>query len=239
MVEKVEMELDSYMQTLLSKTTATPDEISKNPNLKPDLIEMPPLEVTYSIMGMHNVQGVWQEVAVKTGTSLSSGDCFKINFKVNEACFFYVLLYGSGGIAQCLFPHEKIGIDNSVEGDILCSLPDGENWYYLDSVTGTETIYLVACYEPMKNLTAVLARMEQADPDRKLNLSRDMQREVDDIQTRGLDSDKYVISQFRGISDIAQGPKWDLKHKEQTIQAVTEIVRGMGSVVQVVSFEHK
>ena len=236
---KVGVEIDSYVKALLSKTSATKDEVEKNQNLKPDVIELPPLEVTYSITGMHNRMGSWETVGIKTGTSLNSGDCFKINFKANEDCFFYVLLYGSGGIAQCLFPHEKIGLDNNVEGDTVYSLPDGENWYYLDNVTGTETIYLVACYEPMKDLAKVLAKMEQADPDRGLSLSRDVTQEINDIRTRGLESDKYVVNQFRGVSGIAQGPKWDLKHEGKTIQAVTEIVRGVGSVVEVVSFEHK
>jgi len=236
---KIQVELDNYVQKLLSRTAATQEEVQKNPELKPDVIELPPLELIYSIMGMHNAQGMWTAISVNTGASLSSGDCFKINFKTNEDCFIYVLLYGSGGIAQCLFPHEKIGLDNNVKGDSLYLLPEGENWYYLDNVTGTETIYLVACYEPMKNVAGVLAKMEQADPGRQRIFSREIRQELGDIQTRGLESDRYVVSQFRGVFDIAPSPRWKLKHEGKSIEAVTEIVRGAGSIVKVVSFEHR
>lgn len=181
--------------------------------------------------------GVWENVPLETSTSLKGGDCFKINFKTNQDCFVYVLLYGSGGIADTLFPRKEISLDNNVKGDRLYSLPDGGNWYYLDNVPGTETIYLVACYEPMKNIAGVLAKMERADPGRKRGFSRDIQQEISSIQTRGLESDRFVFSQ-RGISGIAPKPTWNLTHEGSTIEAVTEVVQGAGSI-KIVSFEHK
>jgi hypothetical protein len=237
-LDKVQIKFDDYLQRLLSRRAATQEEMNKNPQLKPDVIESPALELTYSITGLHNSGEIWEAMPVDTGTSLSSGDCFKINFRTNGDCFIYVLLYGSGGIAQCLFPHEKIAIDNSVKGDLLYTVPDGENWYYLDNVPGDETIYIVACYEPMSNIAGLLAQMEQVGPGERRSISRDIRQEIGGIQTRGLESEKYVFSQ-RGVSAIAPKPTWSLAHKGKTIKTVTEVVKGIGSIVKVVSFEHR
>ncbi|MBN2590037.1 MAG: DUF4384 domain-containing protein [Sedimentisphaerales bacterium] len=238
-IDKIKISLDTVSQGHLSKMVATPEEIQQNPELKPDIIEVPPLELTYSIMGMHNNKGNWDSVVINNDSELNSGDCFKINFQTNEDCYFYVLLYGSGGISQSLFPHEEISIDNRVKRDKLYTLPDKENWYYLDNVIGIETIYFVACYEPMKDIAGIMAKMEQAETDNKLNYSREIQKEISSIQTRGLNSDEYVINQFRGVSNIAPKPEWNLKYYEQNIQAVTDVVKGAGSVVKIVSFKHQ
>ena len=238
-LNKVQIELNDYLQTLLSRTAATQEEIKKNPQLKPNVIELPPLELRYSITGMHNSDGVWAAVPVNTGRALNSGDCFKINFETNEDCFVYVFLYGSAGIAQCLFPHEKIALENHIKGGKLCSLPDGENWYYLDDVPGTEIIYIVACYEPMKDIASLLTQMEQTGSSKQRGLSENIQREISNIRTRGLESDKYVISQFRGVSHLAPEPKWNLWHNGKIVPAVTKLISGKSSAVKVISFEHR
>ena len=238
-LDKVQIKLDNYLQRLLSRKTVTMQEAKQNPQLKPDVIELAPLKLAYSITGLRNSDGIWQAVPVNSGVSLNGGDCFKINFETNEDCFVYVLLYGSAGIAQCLFPHEKIALGNHVKAGRLCSLPDGENWYYLDDVPGTEIIYIVACYEPMKDIASLLTQMEQTGSSKQRGLSENIQREISNIRTRGLESDKYVISQFRGVSHLAPEPKWNLWHNGKIVPAVTKLISGKSSAVKVISFEHR
>ncbi len=197
-----------------------------------------PLELTYSIVGLRNWGNEWTEGPISNGDYLYSGDCFKISFKTSEDCYIYVFLYGSGGIGQCLFPHIKIAADNRTKGRVLYTVPDGDNWYYLDTVLGIETIYIVACYERMNNIVGLLRKMEHADASERLTLSRDIRQEISDIQAGGLENEGFVFSQ-RGVSDIAPKPIWSLQHEGKTIKAVTEVVQGAGSVVKVISFEHR
>jgi len=126
-----------------------------------------------------------------------------------------------------------------IEGGTIHSLPAGEQWYYLDNVLGSETIYLVASYEPMRNVAEVMAQAAQADSDKRLSLFRTIQQQISDIQTRRLQGSTYVISIFEDIPMATWRPEWNLEHQSKTIEAVTEVARGFGSVVEVVSFEHR
>lgn len=217
---------------IISKDKVTNEEYKKAPKISS------PLDLTYLIMGLHNSGGEWKEVPIWSGASLYSGDCFKVSFKTNEDCFVYVFLYGSGGIAQCLFPHEKISFENYIKGDMLYAVPDGDNWYYLDEVPGVETIYIVACYEQMDNIAEILKRMEKVDMQRQLALSKDIQRGIIDIQTYALESGKNSVGQ-RGVSKVAPGPFWNLTHGGNTIKAITEVIHGNRAIVKVVSFNHR
>jgi len=238
-LDAVPLLLDDSLKRLLLQKVATRPEMGQPPGTAAAVLELSPLQMIYSITGMHNAGGVWESVRVTNGATLHSGDCFKINFETNENCYVYVLLYGSGGIAQRLFPHEQIHLDNAIRGGTPYALPDGENWYYLDDVRGTETVYLVASYEPMRDIADLLTRMTQADQDSKSVLSQQIQQDVGRVRTRGLDSDEYVVSLWRGVSTVAPSPQWVLEHEGKRVQAVTQTVRGAAALVEVVSFEHR
>jgi tetratricopeptide (TPR) repeat protein len=238
-LDAIQVALDESLQRLLSTRTVTYEQIKKQPSIAGDVVELPPLEMVYSITGMHKSNRVWTSVPVKNGAQLSSGDCFKINFETNEDCFVYVLLYGSAGIAQCLFPHEQIQIANRVEGNKLYALPDGDNWYYLDNERGIETVYLVGSYEPMQDIGGLLRRMNGADRDAQKALSEQIQNGIVSVQTRGLDSETYTVSLVRGVAAVKPTPVWRLKHEGEVIEAIREIVCGEAGVVEVISFEHQ
>jgi hypothetical protein len=200
--------------------------------------ESPHLELTYSVTGAHHSEKEWIGVPLRDGTSLWSGDYFKVSFKTSEDCYVYVLLYGSAGIAQCLFPHEEIASKNYIKANVLYTVPEGSDWYCLDSVPGTETIYILACYEQMNNVQELLREMESADLDSKLAFSADVRQHIQNMQIQTLAQEERGPNQ-RGVSGIASGPIWDLPHNGKSIEAVTEIVAGQGSLVKVISFEHR
>jgi protein kinase-like protein/uncharacterized protein DUF4384 len=237
-ISQVEIEMDESMRQNLAQTLATPDEVKANPRLKPDLLEYIPLEITFSLTGLHQAnEGNWKYVDLENGDNVYSKDCFQISFQTNQDCYVYVLLYGSEGKADCLFPHEKIDLDNLGKARIRYTIPDQGNWYHLDENRGTETFYVVAGSEPLTNIVELLRQMEVVEEKQQIQIAENLRKAILDMEAQKIDPDKY-IQRTCDRPMAAPIQEWDIQHENRAIKAMTQLLEGKISLVKVIKLNH-
>lgn len=94
-----------------------------------------------------------------TDLVLTSEDPYYLMVHLSDKCYLYIFQLDSSGKLDQLFPNEKyVPTPNPAPPGPL-RIPDGAEWFYLDNVSGEETIYLVASRwrnEALEELTARL-----------------------------------------------------------------------------------
>lgn len=105
--------------------------------------------------------GSWQPVPLENGGRATRDNLIKMSFRSNVACFVYVISIDSTGWAQTIFPNDSerfaVSYTNPVQADREYWLPDGDEWYELDSSKGIENLYFVASHDRREDLEEVLA----------------------------------------------------------------------------------
>jgi hypothetical protein len=82
---------------------------------------------------------------------LQSGDQYRIVLRPTQDCYLYVIGVDRTRPAL-LFPSAGIQLSNKCSGDTEYRVPDGDNWFTLDTTTGTETLYLLASRERLTDV---------------------------------------------------------------------------------------
>jgi hypothetical protein len=104
----------------------------------------------------------YEPVRFLPGTTLRSGDQFKINFMANGDGYVYVINFDSQGKALIIFPHPEAGTSNQVKAGQTYEIPASPgHWYYLDDAKGQETLYIVASPFPIPNLDGLVTDLRQ------------------------------------------------------------------------------
>lgn len=212
----------------------------------PQRIEVPPLQIEWTVVGAVKGRKGWESVDVREGRVLRSGDGFLVKFKPLSDCYVYLLLFGSGGKAQCLFPWRgeggEIRLSNYCLGGKWYTVPeplqDGKTrWYKLDNVTGEEALYLVACYEPMRNLDELIGRMDEAGEGNRTQLLA----QIRGLISRGIKRESGAVVTVRGVGAVGI-----LDNTVQVsmpgggkVNAVTELLKGEFSLVKKLTFKHR
>ena len=90
-----------------------------------------------SYSGLRSIETKYQKGQIEQGITLKSGDSFRVQAKIDQDAFVYVIFYDSS---------EKISFvrKGNVHAGREIFIPDTDNWYQLDENAGTETIYLLA-----------------------------------------------------------------------------------------------
>jgi len=184
-----------------------------------------PLEMMVNLIGQRQIgNDDYEEVMVKNGSTLKSNDNFQVNVKTSKDCYVYVLLFDSEGKAGLLFPG-MAGSNNRVTANKAYQIPAGNKWFFLDDKTGTESIYILVDEKPMADIDRLLADMER----------KGSQKQKEDSQK--------ILTQVavlkRGVGGISNGKPMAFKTSDgDTIQNVSQVVKGRGSLVWSVSFKH-
>lgn len=165
------------------------------------------------------IDGQEREVLIKSGETLYTGDQFKINFAADKDCYLYVINYDSRNQVNVLFPHPRIALENRIEKGKSYSLPGGDLVYYADQYTGMEHLYVVAELKPMKDIDALLARMQKAAGGERQIISRKLKEAVG---SRG-----FGVEEKKEASTLGGGYK------------VTDIIKGHVSVLKAWEIVHK
>jgi len=191
----------------------------------PIITESIPLSIQVNIIGQRKIgENNYEEVIIREGSTLKSDDNFHINVSTSRECYIYVIIFDSMGKANLLFPSSIAGHNNRIKGNVAYSIPSGNDWFYLDENTGTETIYVLADINQMNDIDNLLANMDkkgsrQQKEDANILLSK--------IKTRGV------------AKTVRQGaPKIYKTSDGDTIKNITQIVEGKGAVTWVVRFKH-
>jgi hypothetical protein len=104
----------------------------------------------------------YDPVKFAQGVTLKTGDQFRVSFKTDGDGYVYVVNFDGAGKAQIIFPHKEAGADNFVKGGLVYEIPSSPaNWYYLDEITGKETLYVIASPYKIANLDALVNDLRQ------------------------------------------------------------------------------
>jgi hypothetical protein len=118
--------------------------------------QLAPLALYWYAFGQRASAGAWEEIVVRDGATMRSGDQFRLVISPSADCFAYVVSLNADGSTSVLFPHAAIGADNRLRAGERYEIPDGLNWFTLDDSTGVETLYLLADYDPVHDLESLL-----------------------------------------------------------------------------------
>jgi len=222
-------------------------------NIDPDaaVAQAPALTLTTTLLGeRENSSGGYDQVVVTEGSTLKSGDGLKIAFQTNREAFVYCLLLDSQGKGSVIFPMEGIATSNRVQGGRDVVIPPGEDWFFLDQNTGTETIYVLASLGSMPEIDTLVAKLEQMGPTRDHKLA-DQEVAAFAYQgacgsTRGIGGVKKgggckpAVGATRGIGGVKKSRpvKFKLTGGKE-IEQQKEMLTGAGAVVRVVTFQHR
>lgn len=200
--------------------------------------ELPPLALRYEFVSPRR----GGELRFGEGSTVRSGQKFKIRVQLNSDCYFYVLLYDSQGEASVLFPHKEIGLGNDVRGGVSYEIPDGRTWYWFDENRGEETFYLVASYSPMSGLDQILAKMEQAGDQGRAHAVAARQ-EIDTVIIRGMRPEGSSVYRPKGFEITKRGVGiTDFGRRADRVtdtQGVDQVVIGHATVVKKLTVRHR
>jgi hypothetical protein len=113
----------------------------------------------------------------KSGATLRSGDQLKVSFVPDRPGYVYVINFDPLGNANVIFPHPNIKVGNEVKAGELYELPP-DDWYYLDSTKGKESIYLVASPIKINNLDDLISNVQEKGDVKSKSLSNARMRGV-------------------------------------------------------------
>lgn len=206
-------------------TSTAPIKISDKiqPLMEP-LVSDVPLQLEGAVLAQRKTDKGWDAIMVEEGGTLYSNDNIKIFFRTNEDCYVYVLMFDSSGKASQIFPNKDISMSNRIEGKREYRIPPGGDWFWLDDKIGTETVYVIASYEPLKEITRLLMEMEKEGEKGRLEASKELENKIT----------------TRGIGGVRPGANIKYTTTDgKIIEKVTKTVEGKVSAVRKISFKHK
>lgn len=133
--------------------------INNQPRTKeasPDFLQLTPAPSTdflyFKINYVYRPQGKGEFKVLKDGSTLQSGDHYKIIFTPNQDCYVYIFQVDSANMIYSLFPMEQFGKltlnnVNPIKAGYTYYIPAEEKSFVLDDQTGTERIYFLASFE--------------------------------------------------------------------------------------------
>jgi hypothetical protein len=186
-----------------------------------------PLSFEFSFLAQRLMaDGSWAEVRVKDGSVLNSGDQFQISVRADRDCHAYVINQDASGAVYVLFPHEE-AVSNSLSGRRDYVLPVQEKFYELDDVVGLETFYIAVSPTPMADLEWMIGQIEKLGSDAK-----GMVAMLDGtLKNRG--------GRTRGAGKVVSGKKKGKLSSGKSVEQVTEMIKGKGALVRVISLDHR
>jgi len=218
----------------------------------PKAVPVPAMELKFRFRAQLRTRFGVEEHDLSSGDTMHSRDQFQVHFMPASDCYVYLLLYGSAGKAQCLFPNVTpdfdIRISNYCRGNIGYVVPDptfdvkteelAPRWYWLDDKHGIEKLYIVACYEPLKDVNRILKQMETAAASDQQALSGRLKRTIRKLETD--DKAGRITSRSIVVNDRGVGGKTGRKSQATPdSKHVVEVLMGRFAVVKEFVIRHE
>ena len=201
-----------------------------------------PLSLQWYAFGQRFRDGAWRDFRVQDGATLYDGDQFRVVLAPSADCHVCVLSFNADGQISQLFPNPAIQQRPLCRGGQNVEIPDGINWFTLDETTGTETIFLVASYDPLDDLPALVKKLDRqgASPEsakavreRIAMVEKGNQPEQDGtLRTRS-----GVVVRNTTIAPDRRMARARLQ-SGQNVEGVMDVVQGRVALVQRIRFAH-
>jgi len=112
----------------------------------------------------------YNEIEIKNGETLKSGDLFKIQFQLKEAAYVYLLSKDSQGKIIKLYQAEETGLPEKLEAQKAYFFPKNRTFLKLDSNTGQEAFYLLASPDPIEGIDKKIDQLKKSGIDNIENI---------------------------------------------------------------------
>lgn len=161
----------------------------------------PPTDFLYfKINHVYRSQGKGPFNVLENGSTIQSGDHYKIIFTPNQDCYVYIFQVDSANMVYSLFPMEQFGKLtlnnlNPIKAGQTYYIPAEEKSFILDNQTGTERIYFLASFERDPELEAEYQRTVETQKQRNIE---EQLRQIDRLLNYAID--------LRGEAEIIVEP---------------------------------
>jgi len=199
---------DEELQNLLVYVQR-PKKTMLNAPEKQETVIVPSLSLRFMAIAteyLDKEQKEYKRYIINEQASLKHKDTINISFTPLSDCWVYVLYYSSQGEWASLFPHPQIRLKNYCLGNVNYWLPDpdfagADRFYELDEVPGKEIIYIIACYEPIKDLELLIQRLNEKGEKPEKEMDQKFKSAIEDFKKKlKLESGKVQIREgFRGF----------------------------------------
>jgi len=98
----------------------------------------------------------------KERVNIVPGDLFKIYVEPLRGALVYLFLHDAQGDLQRLFPDSFDLFNTGIYEGTRHFVPEGDNWFTLDSANGTERFYLIVSSERLRPLESLVATYDKA-----------------------------------------------------------------------------
>ncbi len=211
-------------------STASPAQSEENN------IPIKPFELNF----VYRAAGRGAPIPLTEGSTLYSGDHYKLMFTPTEECYVYIFQIDTMDKTQQIFPMEefmgrRFHNVNPVHANQTYMIPTPDDWFRLDHNTGIERIYFWAMREPDHELERLLEKTK-SQPD--LNEVTTMQ--LMDYADQVLDEAYEGGKGFDAIVAPSEPVRWHEKGKDQAFTAVQQRLQNMcDGCFYVLTFRHK
>ena len=165
-----------------------------------------------------------QFLAIEEKAILHSGDRIKIFLQPETDCHLFLFYRSSQGELIVLLP-EQGGASMTAAG-IQKMIPDADQWFKLDTVTGRESFYLLASARPLENLESLCRKMSAApSAAERAAIGQDILSEVRRLRkkrptlTAAAERPVRLGGNFRGVTEPAAPKLPDLSRIAMEISA--------------------
>lgn len=201
-----------------------------------------PLSLQWYGFGQRLQDAAWREFRVQDGVTMYDGDQFRIVLAPSADCHICVLSFNSDGLVSQLFPNPAVRQRAFCRGGQTIEIPDGVNWFTLDDKTGTETIYLLASYDPLDRLGELVRKVDQggAAP----GSGDRLQQQIAQVSASNQPGQDGSIRTRSGVvvRNVTVAPDRRTAQARlqdgQKIEKTMDVVQGKAALVQRIRFTH-
>ncbi|MEN8220922.1 MAG: DUF4384 domain-containing protein [Pseudomonadota bacterium] len=223
--------MDNRMSSVEERVGKLENELS---SLRQALLDTKPAPLDFKINYVYRSDGKGNFKPLTSGSTLRSGDHYKIIFTPVEDCHVSIFQVDSANMLYRLFPMKKFGKlilnnNNPVQAGKTYYIPTKNSSFVLDEQTGTETIFFVAS----RQNDVVLEKQYQALRQQQDDIARTQQAQVQLIQT---------LRSAKGMATITADPNnnqiaWQEKGEDFSTspRILPDLCNGC---VNILTFEH-
>ena len=119
------------------------------------------LKFNYAFVALPNTTESPRLVAIQNKHQLNSGDKLKIYLEALSEAYFYFFHLGPAGVLSQIFPENHQSA--RMIPDQKAVIPERDQWFELDSITGIEKFFLIASHERQNRLERLYEDYLKAD----------------------------------------------------------------------------
>lgn len=156
-------------------------------------------------------------IPITRDTTLRTGDQFRLYVQRAAGCYVYLIFQSSQNDFSLLFPADPARYAAGADLTETAYIPEGNQWFKLDSHTGAETFYILASAERLKRLEALLSHHAGVgNPESKSRISGQIIDEIKRLRWKHrrfkqtAERPVSVMGQLRGVKQSSPAPVVDI-----------------------------